>query len=48
MGLDAVQTMATKKVKATGKTGEQKQIAERVKSLRSQIDNEHHDLDVSL
>ena len=48
MGLDAVQTMATKKAKATGKTGEQKQIAERVKSLRSQIDNEHHDLDVSL
>lgn len=48
MGLDAVRTMATKKAKATGKTGEQKQIAERVKSLRSQIDNEHHDLDVSL
>lgn len=48
MGLDAVQTMATKKAKATGKTGEQKQIAERVKSLRSQIDNEVHDLDVSL
>lgn len=48
MGLDAVQTMATKKAKSTGKTGEQKQIAERVKSLRSQIDNEHHDLDVSL
>lgn len=48
MGLDAVQTMATKKAKATGKTGEQKQIAERVKSLRSQIDNEYHDLDVSL
>lgn len=48
MGLDAVQTMATKKAKATGKPGEQKQIAERVKSLRSQIDNEHHDLDVSL
>ena len=48
MGLDAVQTMATKKAKATGKAGEQKQIAERVKSLRSQIDNEHHDLDVSL
>lgn len=48
MGLDAVQTMATKKAKAAGKTGEQKQIAERVKSLRSQIDNEHHDLDVSL
>lgn len=48
MGLDAVQTMAKKKAKATGKTGEQKQIAERVKSLRSQIDNEHHDLDVSL
>ena len=48
MGLDAVQTMAKNKAKATGKTGEQKQIAERVKSLRSQIDNEHHDLDVSL
>lgn len=48
IGLDYVQTMATKKAKATGKTGEQKQIAERVKSLRSQIDNEHHDLDVSL
>ena len=48
MGLDAVQTMAKKKAEATGKTGEQKQIAERVKSLRSQIDNEHHDLDVSL
>lgn len=48
MGLDAVQTMVKNKAKATGKTGEQKQIAERVKSLRSQIDNEHHDLDVSL
>ena len=48
MGLDAVQTMATKKAKETGKTGEQKQIAERVKSLRSQIDKDHHDLDVSL
>lgn len=48
MGLDAVQTMAKKKAKATGKTGEQKQIAERVKSLRSQIDKDHHDLDVSL
>lgn len=48
IGLDYVQTMATKKAKATGKTGEQKQIAERVKSLRSQIDNEVHDLDVSL
>lgn len=48
MGLDAVQTMAKKKAKATGKAGEQKQIAERVKSLRSQIDNEVHDLDVSL
>lgn len=48
MGLDAVQTMATKKAEATGKTGEQKQIAERVKSLRSQIDKDHHDLDVSL
>lgn len=48
IGLDAVQTMVKNKAKATGKTGEQKQIAERVKSLRSQIDNEHHDLDVSL
>lgn len=48
MGLDAVQTMAKKKAKATGKAGEQKQIAERVKSLRSQIDKDHHDLDVSL
>lgn len=48
MGLDAVQTMAKKKAGKTGKAGEQKQIAERVKSLRSQIDNEHHDLDVSL
>lgn len=48
MGLDAVQTMAKKKAKATGKAGEQKQIAERVKSLRSQIDHEEHDLDVSL
>lgn len=48
MGLDAVQTMAKKKAEATGKTGEQKQIAERVKSLRSQIDKDHHDLDVSL
>lgn len=47
-GLDEVQAMAKNKAKATGKTGEQKQIAERVKSLRSQIDNEHHDLDVSL
>lgn len=48
MGLDAVQTMAKKKAEKTGKAGEQKQIVERVKSLRSQIDNEHHDLDVSL
>lgn len=48
MGLDAVQTMAKKKAEKTGKAGEQKQIAERVKSLRSQIDNEHHNLDVSL
>lgn len=48
MGLDCVQTMAKKKAEKTGKAGEQKQIAERVKSLRSQIDNEHHDLDVSL
>lgn len=48
MGLDAVQTMAKKKAEKTGKAGEQKQIAERVKSLRSQIDNDHHDLDVSL
>lgn len=48
MGLDAVQTMAKKKAEKTGKAGEQKQIAERVKSLRSQIANEHHDLDVSL
>ena len=48
MGLDAVQTMAKKKAEKTGKAGEQKQIAERVKSLRSQIDNEHHGLDVSL
>lgn len=48
MGLDAVQTMAKKKAEKTGKAGEQKQIAERVKSLRSQIDNEYHDLDVSL
>lgn len=48
IGLDSVQAMATKKAKATGKAGEQKQIAERVKSLRSQIDKDHHDLDVSL
>lgn len=48
MGLDAVQTMAKKKAEKTGKAGEQKQIAERVKSLRSQIDHEEHDLDVSL
>ena len=48
IGLDAVQTMAKNKARATGKMGEQKQIAERVKSLRSQIDNEVHDLDVSL
>lgn len=48
IGLDYVQTMAKNKAKATGKTGEQKQIAERVKSLRSQIDKDHHDLDVSL
>ena len=48
IGLDAVQTMAKNKARATGKAGEQKQIAEKVKSLRSQIDNEHHDLDVSL
>lgn len=47
-GLDEVQAMVKNKANATGKTGEQKQIAERVKSLRSQIDNEHHDLDVSL
>ena len=48
IGLDYVQTMAKNKAKATGKTGEQKQIAERVKSPRSQIDKDHHDLDVSL
>lgn len=48
MGLDAVQTMAKNKAKATGKTGGEKDIAERVKSLRSQIDKDHHDLDVSL
>lgn len=48
IGLDAVQTMAKNKARATGKAGEQKQIAERVKSLRSQIDKDHHDLDVSL
>lgn len=48
IGLDGVQAMATKKAKATGKVGEQKQFAERVKSLRSQIDKDHHDLDVSL
>lgn len=48
IGLDYVQTMAKNKAKATGKTGGQKQIAERVKSLRSQIDKDHHDLDVSL
>lgn len=48
IGLDYVQTMAKNKAKAAGKTGEQKQIAERVKSLRSQIDKDHHDLDVSL
>lgn len=47
-GLDEVQAMAKNKANATGKTGGEKQIAERVKSLRSQIDNEHHDLDVSL
>ena len=47
-GLDEVQAMAKNKANATGKTGGQKQIAERVKSLRSQIDNERHDLDVSL
>lgn len=48
IGLDAVQTMAKNKARATGKAGEQKQIADKVKSLRSQIDNEVHDLDVSL
>ena len=47
-GLDEVQAMAKNKANATGKTGGEKDIAERVKSLRSQIDNEHHDLDVSL
>lgn len=47
-GLDEVQAMAKNKANATGKTGGEKDIAERVKSLRSQIDNEVHDLDVSL
>lgn len=47
-GLDEVQAMVKNKANATGKTGGEKDIAERVKSLRSQIDNEHHDLDVSL
>ena len=47
-GLDEVQTMVKNKANATGKTGGEKDIAERVKSLRSQIDNEVHDLDVSL
>lgn len=47
-GLDEVQAMAKNKAKATGKTGGEKDIAERVKSLRSQIDKDHHDLDVSL
>lgn len=48
IGLDYVQTMAKNKANATGKTGGEKDIAERVKSLRSQIDKDHHDLDVSL
>ena len=47
-GLDEVQAMVKNKANATGKTGGEKDIAERVKSLRSQIDNEVHDLDVSL
>lgn len=47
-GLDEVQAMAKNKANATGKTGGEKDIAERVKSLRSQIDKDHHDLDVSL
>ena len=47
-GLDFVQAMVKNKANATGKTGGEKDIAERVKSLRSQIDNEVHDLDVSL
>ena len=47
-GLDFVQAMAKNKANATGKTGGEKDIAERVKSLRSQIDKDHHDLDVSL
>lgn len=47
-GLDEVQAMAKNKSNATGKTGGEKDIAERVKSLRSQIDKDHHDLDVSL
>lgn len=47
-GLDEVQAMAKNKANATGKTGGEKDIAERVKSLRSDIDKEHHDLDVSL
>lgn len=47
-GLDEVQAMAKNKANATGKTGGEKDIAERVKSLRSNIDKEHHDLDVSL
>lgn len=47
-GLDEVQAMAKNKANATGKTGGEKDIAERVKSLRSQIDKDHHNLDVSL
>lgn len=47
-GLDEVQAMAKNKANATGKTGGEKDIAERVKSLRSQIDKDHHDLDVTL
>lgn len=47
-GLDEVQAMAKNKANATGKTGGEKDIAKRVKSLRSQIDKDHHDLDVSL
>lgn len=47
-GLDEVQAMAKNKANATGKPGGEKDIAERVKSLRSNIDKEHHDLDVSL
>lgn len=45
-GLDCVQTMATNKAKATGKTGNYVKINNKVNSLRKQVDKDINDLDV--